>query len=274
MAKAKEITNPSFDYSQISDEDAGKLRYFESELNSSRKRVVGEMIKHGEILHGAQQSLAAYGTGMFTDWFTAAGLSNGSVYNAIDAYKVFGDSPNLEKLEVSAIYALTKNEKAKKQALKLAEKGVKVTHSMAKRLIKSNNAPDPEAEDEEDSSGDDSGDIEEDPEEHDTETEPEEEEFPEDETLEEMCERETSEIESWARKIAGLAKDAQNALADVPTLDELNARTGWERKLNEALATLRSTKPKACPMCEGDGDKKCPCKGHGRVTRQQYNQMV
>ena len=106
------------------------------------------------------------------------------------------------------------------------------------------------------------------------EPDPADEEFPEDETLEEMCERETSEIESWARQIAKLMKEAQKALEDVPTLDELNARTGWERKLNEALATLRATKPKACPMCEGDGGKKCPCKGHGRVTRQQYNQMV
>ncbi len=103
---------------------------------------------------------------------------------------------------------------------------------------------------------------------------PAEEEFPEDETLEEMCERETSEIESWARQIAKLMKDAQEALKDVPTLDHLNARGGWERSLQGALSTLRFTKPVVCPMCQGEGDKTCPCKGNGRVTKQQYGQMV
>jgi len=113
-----------------------------------------------------------------------------------------------------------------------------------------------------------------DPDEPDTETDPAEEEFPEDETLEEMCERETSEIESWARQIAKLMKDAQEALKDVPTLDHLNARGGWERSLQGALSTLRFTKPVVCPMCQGEGDKTCPCKGNGRVTKQQYGQMV
>jgi hypothetical protein len=98
--------------------------------------------------------------------------------------------------------------------------------------------------------------------------------FPEDETLEDICERETSEIESWARKISSLMADAQTAMSDIPTLDELNARVGWERKLKEALATLRGAKPVPCPICGGDGGKKCPCKGHGRVTKQQYGQMV
>ena len=100
-----------------------------------------------------------------------------------------------------------------------------------------------------------------------------EEELPEDETLEECCKRETADIESWARNIGKMLSEAQAALESYPTLDELNARTGWERKLKEALATLRGTKPVKCPLCDGDS-KKCPCKGNGRVTKQQYNQMV
>ena len=99
------------------------------------------------------------------------------------------------------------------------------------------------------------------------------EELPEDETIEEVCERESSEIESWARRLSSLLTEAQEAMSEFPTLDELNARTGWERKLKEALSTLRNTKPVVCPMCDGD-NKKCPCKGNGRVTKQQYKQMV
>ena len=106
------------------------------------------------------------------------------------------------------------------------------------------------------------------------ENEDNDEEFPDDETMTEICQRETTEIESWARKFGELLKDAQKALSDVPTLDELNARDGWERKLKEALATLRGTKPVVCPICQGDGNEKCPCGGHGRVTKQKYGQMV
>ncbi len=99
------------------------------------------------------------------------------------------------------------------------------------------------------------------------------EDFPEDETMEELCQRETSEIESWARQIGKLMTETQGALEDYPTLDELNARSGWERKLKEALATLRGTKPVPCPLCDGE-QPKCACKGSGRVTKQQYKQMV
>ncbi len=100
------------------------------------------------------------------------------------------------------------------------------------------------------------------------------EEFPEDETMEQVCQRETSEIESWARKFGDMLKEAQKALSAVPTLDELNARDGWERKMRESLATLRGTKPVVCPICQGDGTEKCPCGGHGRITKQQHGQMV
>ena len=100
------------------------------------------------------------------------------------------------------------------------------------------------------------------------------EEFPEDETMAEICQRETSEIESWARKFGDMLNEAQKALSAVPTLDELNARGGWERKLKEALATLRGTKPVVCPICQGDGGEKCPCRGHGRITKRQHGQMV
>lgn len=114
-------------------------------------------------------------------------------------------------------------------------------------------------------------------EEDETEDEDEEEweddELEEDETIEQICERETSAIESYARQIAKLAKEAQKAMEGFPTLDELNARVGWERKLNEALATLRGTKPVKCPCCDGDNTK-CACKGNARVTKQQYGQMV
>mgnify|MGYP003147960726 CR=1 FL=1 len=128
----KELTNPAFDYSQVSEDDAGKLNYFEGQLIASRKRVAQEVISHGEILHGVQQLLADYSSGVFVAWLASVGIGTSSAYNAIDAFVEFG---SLENLEVSAMYALAKNERAKKRAMKLADRGTKVTHKMAKTLI-------------------------------------------------------------------------------------------------------------------------------------------
>jgi hypothetical protein len=131
----KALTNPAFDYSPLSADDKSKLIYFEAELCRSRKRVAAEIIKHGEILHGAQGVLSSYSGGTFRAWLESTGISHGTAYNAIAAYTEFASCPNLDNLEVSAIYELAKNERAKKKALKLASQGVKVTHAMAKRLI-------------------------------------------------------------------------------------------------------------------------------------------
>jgi hypothetical protein len=130
-----DLQNPSFDYSVLSKDEKGKLIYFEGALFSSRKRAADELIKHGEILHDVQQLLSNHHNGTFGDWLNSVGLSRRTAYNAIAAYEHFGGCANLHNLEVSAIYALTSNPDAKKRALKLADKGTKVTHAMAQKLI-------------------------------------------------------------------------------------------------------------------------------------------
>jgi hypothetical protein len=132
---SKAITNQVFDYAQVSEDDKAKLIYFEGQLFKSRKRVADEIIKHGEILHGVQQVLANYSNGVFCEWLEATGTSSSSAYRAIDSYQSFNGFSQLGNLEVSAMYALTKNDGARKKAMRLADKGVKVTHAMAKQLI-------------------------------------------------------------------------------------------------------------------------------------------
>lgn len=95
----------------------------------------------------------------------------------------------------------------------------------------------------------------------------------EDETIEECCARESKEIDDWARQLVALGKEAHDAMEGIPTLDALGVRTGWLRKLKEAVDTLRGAKPRKCPVCDGDNPD-CICKENGRVTRQQYKQMV
>lgn len=130
------LTNPKFDYDAIDKQEAAKLRYYEGELDKSKRRVAAEVIKHGEILRGAQEVLANHHEGVFGSWLDSLGISRRSAYNAISAFEAFGDScANLHNLEVSAMYELAKNEDAKKRALKLADKGVRITHEMAKAIL-------------------------------------------------------------------------------------------------------------------------------------------
>lgn len=159
MSKQIALSNPTFDYSQISEEAKGKLICYESELSRSRNRAAIELIKHGEILHGVQEVLADYSSGVFVAWLDSVGFSTSSAYRAITAYVEYGSFPNLGNLEVSAMYELTKNEAAKKKAMKLADKGTIVTHAMAKQLIESASpkpkpkpkpAPEPEPDEQDD----------------------------------------------------------------------------------------------------------------------------
>lgn len=129
------LTNPKFDYDSIDKQEAAKLRYYEGELTKSRKRVAAEIIEHGKILCGAQEVLSNHGDGVFRLWLESVGISKGSAYNAMAASRAFKDCPNLDNLEVSAMYELASNEDAKKRALKLADKGIRITHGMAKAIL-------------------------------------------------------------------------------------------------------------------------------------------
>jgi len=130
------ISTPIFDYAQLTKKEAGKLRYLEAELAGSRKRVVAEVMTHGRILREVREVLANHSDGVFCAWLDACGISRSSAYLAINSYEKFGSFPNLENLEVSAVYELTKNEEAKKRALKLAAKGVRISHTTAKELVR------------------------------------------------------------------------------------------------------------------------------------------
>jgi hypothetical protein len=139
------LTNTQFDYEELEPDDFKKIKRAESKLNSSRKRAAAEVICHGEVLADVQSALANYSGGAFVSWLESQGISNRSAYNFIDAYKAFGSFANLQNIEASAMYALAKNDKAKKKALKLADDGTKVTNQIAKQLIEASPPPKPKA---------------------------------------------------------------------------------------------------------------------------------
>ncbi len=139
----KKLINTVFDYSVLSKEEAGKLRCLATELSKIRKRATAEMLECGKTLYDAQQILADYDCGVFGAWLEANGISSSTAYRWIDAHLQFGGFPNWENLEMSAMYVLAKDEPARKEALKLAKNGIRVTNAMAKELLQNSGKTSP-----------------------------------------------------------------------------------------------------------------------------------
>lgn len=284
-----------FNYASVDEETAKKLEYFANSGKALyRKHQIQFTADFGKLLSEARDLLSNHKNGTFIKWAEAEfDLSAKTIYNYVNAWQniLCNGYTIYSNWSQTALY-LAAADDFPKPVLKKLEKIPPTDLVRAcdvKRLIEAAKPkPEPEPEPEDEPSNEDGVTSEEewsddttlevvDADDSDVPFDaPDEdsEEFPEDETMEQICQRETSEIESWARKFGDMLKEAQKALAGVPTLDELNARDGWERKLKEALSTLRGTKPVVCPICQGDGTEKCPCGGHGRITKRTHGQMV
>lgn len=135
-----ELTQTTFDYSVVTDEQQSALIYYAAEVQKAKNAMGDHIVGIGETLTSAQNELSSHKTGVFLQWVELeCGFSKSTAYRCIAAYNVFGNLPNLGRIEVSALYVLSENSTPKKainSAKKLADKGVNVTHAMAKKLIK------------------------------------------------------------------------------------------------------------------------------------------
>ena len=137
----KQITITQFDYSAVDTDTRSKLIWLAGEFRKQGKTHQASGLAMGQILSEAHE---LFKEKSFREWVPVeCGCCVRSAYRYISAYAEFGQCDNLSHIELSAMYALTNNEKAKKKALKLADKGVKVTHAMAQQLVKESK-PDPE----------------------------------------------------------------------------------------------------------------------------------
>jgi len=138
MAKAELIVG--FSYKDMEKDAAGKLRSLANRLQGLKEKFASNILDIGESITLAHEQFAKAGSGSFLKWVEfEAGFSKTSAYNYMAAYSVFRDFPNFGRIEDSAMYALAQNgtpENARKEVLKLADKGVKVTHKQARAIIK------------------------------------------------------------------------------------------------------------------------------------------
>ena len=106
------------------------------------RRISAEgVLKIGKRLALAQELLANKGNGTFVKWIEdRLGMSFKSAYRAIEAAGKFGEFVNLtSSFDASAMYLLAADstpDDVFQAAIELAEKGEKVTHKIAKQLVR------------------------------------------------------------------------------------------------------------------------------------------
>ena len=128
------IKPASFDYSLVAKDVKGKLLCHAAEIRKHGESHVKAGIELGRCLSDARALLDNETT--FKSWVEIeCGFSRRSAYNYITAFEDFGACATVAHIELSAMYVLTKSDRAKTKALKLADKGVHVTQSMAKQLV-------------------------------------------------------------------------------------------------------------------------------------------
>lgn len=249
------LVEARFDYAVIEKDQQGRLRYCASEIQKQKASVAVSIMAIGEMLSVAHEQLAGYRHGTFQKWIESeCGFSKTSAYRYIDAFRVFSNCPTVGQIEDSAMYALAQKdtpEKALKEVLKLAEKGVRVTQKQAKEIIKKHTEPKAEQDEA----------VEE---EH--EEEPEIEEEP---TIEEICDADNKAIEGFCRAIV---KYFDKEVPRLPWTEDSGRIDSAIASLKAGLTTLRGAKAEVCPACaEGLTEKgKCRyCKGHGYLPTYQ-----
>ena len=132
---AKELTAKAFDYSALEKDTKSKLIWLAGAIRKANATHAKAGIEIGQFLADSRDLLADQKP--FRDWVEKETCySVRSAYNYISAFEHFGACANFAHIELSAMYVLTSNAKAKTKAIKLADNGVSVTHSMAKKLVK------------------------------------------------------------------------------------------------------------------------------------------
>lgn len=142
-----------FDYGLIADKDAkGKLISLAARVAKLKLSFGQSITDIGKELLTAQAVLANHNQGIFTSWVRdECGFSIRTAYRFISVATRFGDGcANLAQLEDSALYVLAESETPKsavKEALRLADQGVRVTHKVAKDIVARHRPPEtPECE--------------------------------------------------------------------------------------------------------------------------------
>lgn len=131
----KELSKKKFDYSQVDKETKSTLIYYAGEIQKQGVKHAESGLEMGRMLSEAREQFS--NKKAFEEWVESeCGHGIRTAYRYMAAFENFGGCVTVTQIELSAMYELASNDKAKKKALKLTEKGITVTQSLAKKLVK------------------------------------------------------------------------------------------------------------------------------------------
>lgn len=140
---SKELATATFDYSGVDKDTKGKLVALAGQIKRGKANYAKTVLEVGCAIHEAHELLAGDGRdGKFSAWCEEeCGIERRTAYNYLWSFERFGKCETVSHFSAGAMYALaapTAPDKAVKAALKLADKGVRVTKSVADELIEEN----------------------------------------------------------------------------------------------------------------------------------------
>lgn len=131
----------AFDYSGMDKDAKGKLISLAGEIRRQKEKHATSGFEIGRSVAASHAVFAGNGgEGQFSSWVEReCGFSKRTAYNYMNAWREFGNCATVAQFDVSAIYALSSEtqgaDKARKEAIKLADKGQKITHEKAKEIL-------------------------------------------------------------------------------------------------------------------------------------------
>lgn len=282
----------AFDYSGLDKDTKSKLLCLAGQIKRGKAHYVKAVIEVGAAIHEAHELLAGDGRdGRFSDWCeNECGIERRTAYNYLWSFNRFGKCETVSHFSAGAMYALaapTAPDKAVKEALRMADKGERVTKATADELLEKYTVdakPKPSSETKPAANKTPQAASREPDKEETTAAEPAD-DGPctkggphelDDERICMKCHEDDPElrirIEAQNSAVESFAKSLLAAFASPPSdpwLDESRLNIAKDQ-IKSACATIRLAKAheKACPKCNGKGCK--TCRNCGYLPKSSY----
>lgn len=135
----KELSQATFDYSDLPTETKGKLISLAGQIKKGRQHYIAAVFEVGQAIATAHGLLADHDEGTFGKWIeNECGIEKRTAYNYMHAWETFGEQETNISVTPTAMYLLSAAEapeKAAKEAIKRADKGERITVVKAKEIL-------------------------------------------------------------------------------------------------------------------------------------------
>lgn len=119
----------------LSKQDQSKLQKCLEAIDKAKSHMVHGAVEIGQALIQVREVVVAKDE--FVEWVESnCGFSKSTAYRYVEVAQRFGGFPKIEHFQDSALYVLVKNEEAIRRAKAMASRGKRITHELAKEILK------------------------------------------------------------------------------------------------------------------------------------------